>query len=253
VEVSFTLWSLKEVLEKIPFDSPAQGPVDLDFSDIAAPYYIKHGFKVSILYEESLPYEACCSIYSPGNVVTVVIIIKKCYEEALAAWMDGNTGALDGCCMRRELYCHEACHLVAIIRAYPSDRSSHAREDFVKKLKGKFTNSVNKAEGTKAVLLVSMEKPGSSPSFFDNDHFRYGNDSLNYFRLYQELMLNHEKMAVAVKTLCVNTAVRITFEDVAQETFVSDNFFKVFPEKWAAFIEMLIKDMSGHIPESANS
>ncbi|MDR2096424.1 MAG: hypothetical protein LBP76_13055 [Treponema sp.] len=49
MEVSFTLWSLKEVLEKIPFDSPAKGPVDLNFADIAAPHYIKDVFRVSIL------------------------------------------------------------------------------------------------------------------------------------------------------------------------------------------------------------
>ena len=55
MDVSFVLWSLKEVLEKIPFNSPDEGPVDLDFSKIAAPHYIKHGFKVSIEYENSLP------------------------------------------------------------------------------------------------------------------------------------------------------------------------------------------------------
>jgi hypothetical protein len=244
VEVSFTLWSLKRVLEKIPFDTPVEGPVNLDFSDIAVPYYIKDNFRVSILYEEVLPYEACCSIYSPKNVVTVVIIIKKRYEYALKAWLGDDTKALDDCCMRRELYSHETCHLIAIIRAFPSDRSSRVREDFIRKIKEKFTKSVDNAEGTQAVPLVSMEKPGSSPSLFDNEHFRYSNDSLNYFRLYQELMLNYDRMSVAVKNLCANMAKPITFEDVAYKTFVSFDFFQLFPEKLAALKELLVEEMN---------
>jgi hypothetical protein len=63
MDVSFTLWSLKDVLAKIPFDDPpVSNLVGLDFSEIAASYYVKHDFKVIIIYEDSLPYEACCSI-----------------------------------------------------------------------------------------------------------------------------------------------------------------------------------------------
>jgi hypothetical protein len=225
VEVSFTLWSLKEVLAKIPFDSPAAGPVDLDFSDIAAPYYVKHDFKVSIQYEDSLPYEACCVLYSPKNVVTVAIIMKSQYESDFKAWLGRKGSAVGSCCLRRELYCHEACHLVAIIRSYPSDRSSAVREDFIAKIKEKFSKSVNTAEGLKSAPLVSMERAGASPSAFDKDHFRYGNDSLNYFRLYEELILPYDSISRAAKNLYANLAGKpITFDDVAQETFVSQIF-----------------------------
>jgi hypothetical protein len=220
-------------LFKIPFDSPIDEPVDLDFSEIAAPYYVKSGFKASILCEDSLPYEACCSIYSPKNVVTIVIILKKRYENDFKAWLNGNTQFLDSCCLRRELYCHEACHLIAIIRAFPGDRSSRIQEDFKTKIKEKFAKSVNSAKEQKAVPLVSIEQPGDSPSVFDKDHFRYGNDDLSYFRLYQELMFSHDKMISTLQKLCKNTK-----GDVTKITF-----FKIFPEKLTAFRKLLLEEM----------
>jgi hypothetical protein len=243
MEVNFTLWSLKDVLEKIPFDSPAEGPVDLDFSDISAPYYIKDVFKVSIIYSDSLPFEACCCIYSPYRVVTIVIMLKKQYEDAFAKRSD-----VKQCCIRRELYCHEACHLVAIIRAFPSERSSEAREDFIKKLKKKFEISVKTAED---LDIVAMEPVGISPSVFDKDHFHYGNDSLNYFKLYQELVFNHDKMVLTLDGLLkkrkggINA---ITFDDVEREAFVPGTFFEVFPEKLIAFRKLMaekIKNLRG--------
>jgi hypothetical protein len=245
MDVNFTLWSLKEVLEKIPFDSPAAESVDMDFSEIDAPYYVKHIFKVSIIYEDSLPYEASCSIYSPKYMVTVVIIIRKQYEEKLRAWLAGDAASLGPSCFRRELYCHEACHLVAIIRALPSDRSSRVREDFIVKIKEKFAKSVNTAEEIKAAPFISIEREGKSPSFFDKEHFRYSNDSLNYFELYRELMLSYDKMTAAVKNLCANnTGTRIGFDDIARETLVYGTFFQVFPEKLTALIEMLAVEMN---------
>jgi hypothetical protein len=245
MEVSFTLWSLKDVLAKIPFDVPSEGLVDLDFSEIAAPYYVKDVFKVSFVYKDSLPYEACCTIYSPRRVVTVVIIMKRQYEDSLKKWIGDHTQAVDTGCLRRELYCHETCHLVAIIRAFPSDRSSRVREDFIAKIKEKFAKSVDSAEELKAVPLVSLDPEGASPSAFDKDHFRYGNDTLNYFRLYQELMLNYDKMIIAVEHLCAQIAKTrpITFRDVAQETLIYMYFFQLFPEKLTEFKELLVEEM----------
>jgi hypothetical protein len=235
-------------LEKIPFDSPSAGTIDLDFAEISAPYYIKNTFKVSILYVESPPYEASCVIYSPENVVTVVIILKKQYEQDFRRWCSDKTKAIKPCCLRRELYCHEVCHLVAIIRAFPSDRSSRVREDFIAKIKEKFTKSVDSAEELKPVpIMVSKEQAGKSPSVFDKDHFRYGNDSLNYFRLYQELMLNYDRMLEATEKLCENivkTRIPITYDDMARETLVSVSFFDLFPEKLTAFKALLAEEMS---------
>ena len=245
MDVSFTLWSLKEVLAKIPFDDPANSdPVDLDFSEIIAPYYVKNDFKVSFIYEESLPYEASCSIYSPKNKTTVVIIMKREYEDYFRAWQGGDKQGIEQCCFRRELYCHEACHLVGIIRAYPSVRTSKAREDFITKIKEKFTKSVKTAEEIKPAPLAASteEKSGESPSVFDKDHFRYGDDSLNYFDLYKELMFPYDRMISTIELIAkkYNGAIEnITFEDVEEVAFVSQNFFNIFPEKLVAFRELL--------------
>jgi hypothetical protein len=97
MDVSFTLWSLEGVLSKIPFDTPAEHPMDLNFSDAAAPYYVKDILRVSFLYEDEIPYEACCSIYSPKNKVTVIIIMKKKYETQLRAWLAGDAESIAGC------------------------------------------------------------------------------------------------------------------------------------------------------------
>jgi len=244
MDVSFTLWSLKEVIAKIPFDNPSDSDtVDIDFSEIAAPYYVKQGFKVSIIYEDSLPYEACCSIYSPKNVVTIVIIMKRVYESNFKAWQGGDKTFLKQSCFRRELYTHESCHLIAIIRAFPSDRSSRAREDFINKIKEKFSKTVNTAEEIKAVPLISAETPSASPSVFDKEHFRYSNDDVNYFKLYQELMLPYDRLVDAIEPLydILEKTMNITIEDVARETFVSENFFTLFPEKLTVLKELLSK------------
>jgi hypothetical protein len=143
--------------------------VHLNFADIAAPYYIRDNFKISILYENSLPYEACCAIYSPKNIVTVVIILKKRYEDDLRAWQGGDIQAavIKSCCLRRELYCHKVCHLVAIIRAFPSDKASKARDDFIAKIKEKFKQSVDSvAKELKSTCMISMEQKGVSPLAF---------------------------------------------------------------------------------------
>lgn len=248
MEVTFTLWSLKAILDKIPFDTPVDNVSELDFSELAVPYYVKYDFKVSILYEDSLPYEASCAIYSPKHKVTVVIILKKQYEYSLKAWLAGNAQVRTQCCRRRELYCHETCHLIAIIRAFPSDRYARVREDFIAKIKEKFAKSIASAEGLKAVPFISVEQADTSPSAFDKEHFRYSNDSLNYFRLYQELMLVHSKMTSAVKKLC-NLDRQITFDDVAQETLVSYEFFQLFPEKLTELKELLLEEMSKQASE----
>jgi hypothetical protein len=248
MDVNFTLWSLSDVLAKIPFDNPPDSdPVDIFFSESAVPYYVKNNFRVLIIYEDSLPYEACCAIYSPKNVVTVVIIMRRIYEEQFRAWKNGDKQFLKQCCLRRELYCHEACHLIAIIRAFPSDRSSMARDDFMVKINEKFSRFINTAEEIKAVPLVSTENQGASPSIFDKEHFRYGNDSVNYFRLYQELMLPYDRMVEAVEPLCevYKKTGSISFDDVAQETLVSQNFFDTFPEKLTVFKELLSKRIFG--------
>ncbi|MDR3337305.1 MAG: hypothetical protein LBT16_08890 [Treponema sp.] len=242
MEVSFTLWSLHDVLEKVPFDTFAtEQAVHLDFSKMAVPFYVKDGFRVSFLYaDDSYPRDAACLIYSPKNVVTIVIVLKRKFEDALEAWFSQpDDNGLAMCCRRRELYCHETCHLIAIVRAYPSDRSSRAREDFIRKIKEKFAKSINDAENSMSIPLISTERPEDSPSVFNQDHFRYENDNLNYFRLYDQLMLDDDTMRKALKKICDSGKRTIYLEDISKETFVPVSFFQLFPEKVNALRELL--------------
>jgi hypothetical protein len=248
MEVSFTLWSLHDVLEKVPFDTPVTGEaVHLDFSKMAVPYYLKDGFRVSFLYaDDSYPSDAACLIYSPKNVVTIVIILKRKFEDALEAWspQSDDDNGLAVCCRRRELYCHETCHLIAIVRAFPSDRSSRVREDFIKKIKAKFEKSITDAENSMSIPLISTEKPEDSPSVFDKEHFRYENDNLSYFRLYDQLMLNDDAMRKALKKICDSGKKTIYLEDISRETFVSVYFFQIFPDKINALRELLASGLN---------
>ena len=250
MEVSFTLWSVHNILEKIPFDIPVtEDAVHLDFLQLAVSYYVKNWFKVSIIYvDDSYPVDATCTIYSPKNVITVVFFTKRKYEESLNSWIKTREDKyLDDCCRRRELYCHETAHLIAIIRAYPSDRSSMVRDDFLEKLRQKFNKSISIAQNSRAVPFgsVSMEKPGESPSVFDKDHFRYDDDSLNYFKLYQELMFPYDKMLNAITPLgnIYKNTNNVTFGDVARETLVARSFFDVFSDKLADFQELLAEKL----------
>jgi hypothetical protein len=248
MDVSFVLWSFKEVLAKIPFDSPAEGSVDLNFSEIAAPHYVKHNFKVSIEYEAELPYDASYAVYSPENkyCITVPIIMRRENEEYLRRWNNGDKSpeVLSVCCMRKELYCHEACHLIAIIRAFPSERTSLAHDDFLKKINDKFDDSFEKATDARAVPLAT-ELSGSSPSTFDKYHFPYGNDSLNYFKLYEELMFPYDKMVEISAPLAekFKQGSRITLDDIAKEAFVPKTFFDTFPDKLTTFQQMLAEKL----------
>ena len=226
-------------MSQIPFNQPADGHLDINFFDRAVPHYISEFFRVSILFEDSLPFEACCTVRAPNDIVTVVIIMKKEYENDFRAWLAGDSTTISSCCKRRELYCHEVCHLVAAMRAYPGSRSSTEREDFIGKVKAKFAKSLNNAANLTAVPLVSVEGNGGSPSIFDEDHFRYADDGLDYFGLYRELMLDHARMLDCAEKLCAHGNWEFTIVDVTKETFVSHQFLHIFQDKLAELIDVL--------------
>jgi len=254
MEIDFTLWSLLDILKLIPFDTPVDEPcIVLDLKKINPPQYIKDNFEFFFIYDENddSPYDASCSIYSPkdSKKIGIVISIKQKYEKALKQWLSTkNNDCLEDCCRRRELYCHEVSHLIAMLRAFTSGRFSVARDDFRTRSYEKFMRSLKIAEELKPVL-VSGVKTGTSPSIFDKEHFRYGNDSLNYFNLYQDLILPYDRMVGATEPICKHfmEAGDITFEHVAQETLVSENFFDIFPEKLTALRELLSKEMFGKL------
>jgi hypothetical protein len=247
MEARYTLRSLQQIIDKIPFNEPAAGSIDVDFSKLAAPYHVRDIFNLSIEYENSLPFEASCSIYSPNNKVTVVMLMKQEYEDALRKYSEGDDSFLEQCCLRRELYCHEICHLFAIIRAYSSNRDSRVREEFMKRIKDKFIKSLGTAEKTKNVPWegVAIESQGVSPSSFDKDHFRYDDDNMNYFKLYEDLMLNEDLMDKAAVNLSnVARGRMLTYGDVARETFVSREFFNLFPGKLDKLNELILEKLN---------
>jgi hypothetical protein len=171
-----------------------------------------------------------------------LIFIKRKFEVAFAAWIGKKSKNLALCCRRRELYCHEVCHLVAIIRAFPSDCYAKARENFIEKIKNKFAKSLNDAENSISIPLISAKNPDDSPSVFDKCHFRYEDDDLNYFRLYEELMLNHELMRNALLKICGSGKNDISLEDVSRETLVPVSFFMIFPERITALRDILASE-----------
>ena len=246
MEVSYTLWSLQDIIKAIPFDKPAGEAFHLNFVNMDIPGFIKYGFKITVFYvDDTFPVNASCTIFSPQNIVTIIIIIKKKFEDALHAWQEnGNASGFFLCCRRRELYCHEISHLIAIIRAYPSDRLSKVRRDFVKKIKNKFEASIHADESSIAFNLTSEERPGYSPSVFEKDHFRYEDDDLNYFRLYSVLMLDYDLLRNALKHI-YDTKKPINFQElvneISKETLVPSNFFKIFPERKADIRKILEK------------
>jgi len=248
MDVRYTLRSLQQILDKIPFNNPVSRSIDLSFSKLAVPYYVKNVFNLSIEYESSLPYEASCSIYSPKNKVTVVIVMRKEYEDSLKAYNNGDISALDRCCLRREIYCHEVCHLIAIIRAYSSNRDSRVREEFKQRIEDKFTKSMGNAVNKNAVPwdnFAAIELQDTSPSAFDKEHFRYADDSLNYFQLFEGLMLPEDKMYEAAKKLADITRTKtLNYSDVAKETFVSKRFFDLFPDKRDRLNELIVEELN---------
>lgn len=63
------------------------------------------------------------------------------------------------------------------------------------------------------------------------------------------MILPYDRMKNAVASLCDNIKKTgaITFDDVAKETFVSKDFFDIFPEKLTALRELLSKEIFGEI------
>jgi len=228
----------------IPFDKPSGEAVHLDFSDMRVPYYIRKWFKLSILYvDDTYPWDAVCCIFSPQQVVTVVIIIKSKYEDYLRKWQEDNDdNVIEHCYRRRELFCHETCHLVAIIRAYPSNRSLKEREDFEEKIRRKFAVSINKDQNMiSPPFFISGIAPNDSPSDFEKDHFSYEGDNLNYFKLYAELMLSYDKLYEALKRICKNKGENdyIYMDEIVAETLVQPSFFIRFPDKKTEITKIL--------------
>ena len=243
MEISYVLWTMKDILENIPFNRPAGEAVHLNFSDMEVPYYVKNWFRISIFYvDDTFPSDAVSLIVSVKNSLTLVMIIKQRYEENLRIWLEnGDASIYDLCCRRRELYCHETCHLIAIIMAYPSNRSKMVRKDFEAKIRKKFNDSICADQSMMTSGFISQEGPNDSPSDFDKDHFHYENDNLNYFGVYAELMLPYDTLYNALKNLCSTRKPGefLYINEILQGTCVHPTFLIKFPDKKAEIIKIL--------------
>jgi hypothetical protein len=225
---------MQDILKNIPFDKPAGESVHLNFSNMQVPYYVKDCFKVSIFYEDdTFPLDAVSCIFSPQNIVTIVIIIKRKFEETFNRWLESKDNSVfDLCYRRRELYCHETCHLIAIIMAYPSNRSHRVRKDFEAKIRKKFDDSINADQSMMTSGFISQEGPNDSPSDFDKDHFRYEDDNINYFRLYAELILPYDTLYNSLKKV-ISTKKHGDFlyiAEILEGTTVHPSFLVKFPD-----------------------
>jgi len=213
--------SINGILEKIPFDRPETRNRFIietnNLSDI--PYHIRRFIDVCFIYSTNVAFDACCVLQKTISIYTVIIIIHKKFEldfqqqETINDFLKRDYGMV---CRRRELYCHEVCHLVAIIRAFPAYRDKPSLLNFIsrifndnyiktkveslekrfyQKTKESFNNVLSNLKTILAFnITLSFNDFEDTPSDFDRDHFPYAGDKLNYFKLFSEFMVNDKKL-----------------------------------------------------------
>jgi hypothetical protein len=64
-------------------------------------------------------------------------------------------------------------------------------------------------------------------------------DDLNYFRLYNEIMLDYDTMYTTLKKICDTGKEAIYLEDISRATLVPAHFFQIFPEKITVLKDIL--------------
>jgi len=213
--------SIGGILERIPFDRPElRNRFSIETNDLLnIPFHIRRFIDVGFIYTDKVAFDACCVLQKTITTYTVIIIINKKFElnfqhqETTSDFLKRDYGMV---CRRRELYCHEVCHLVAIIRAFPSYRdkpstlnflSSIFNENYVKtkveSLEKKFFQKTKESfnsvlSGLKTMMVfnitLSFNDFEDTPSEFDRDHFPYAGDELNYFKLFSEFMVSDKKL-----------------------------------------------------------
>jgi hypothetical protein len=241
-EVIRLISSIKGILDKIPLDNCFISdrlfikPADLN----NVPYYLKNNFQIVFRYKNDIPYDAACLIYSPKNVVTVVIIIKKKYESLFEDFLNSfpTDKDINDICSRRSIYVHEICHLVAAIKLFPDNYITSTRQAFRKKVEAKFGKEVDDAEDKQFFAHFEKNIP---PFIFSNDHFQYEGDKLNYNELYQEIMISDEKIKETVKKMFDSKMYKKLkiypiHEWISILTQVDQGFFIAFSNKKEVFL-----------------
>ena len=221
MDIHRVIRSISGILEKIPFEHPElRSRFNIETNDLNnIPFHVRRFIDVSFIYDGDVDFDACCVLQKTLLTYTVIIIINKKFElyfqqqEAINDFLKRDYGMV---CRRRELYCHEVCHLVAIIRAFPSYRDESSQGSFifnilqpynqrtkVESLEKKFFQKTKESfnvtlSGIKTMLTfnipLSFNDFENIPSEFDRDHFPYTGDDLNYFKLFSEFMVSDKKL-----------------------------------------------------------
>jgi len=241
-EVNGFIRSIQGIIERIPLTEPVTDErVFIQPADLPnVPQHLKSKFKIVLRYKLNMPCKAACLIYSPKEVVTIVIIIDKKYETLFHQFLKQfpNDKHLNDACERRSVYIHEMCHLAAAIRLFPGNYDANTRKDFVAAIEKKFGVELKDSKGGH---FFHFEKT-VPPFVFNNDHFSFNNDKFNYRELYQELMINdNEIKETVVKMFEPETHNKLkkipTNLWIAILTQVAPAFFSVFNDKREKFLD----------------
>jgi hypothetical protein len=227
-EVLRTLRSVRGILNCIPFDKPfISNRFNISTDELKGiPLFIRQFFDIAFIYSDKAQFEACCILQKAENTYTIIIIIQKRFEidfhkqESTSIFLNRNYIDV---CRRRALYCHEVCHLIAIIRAFPSHQNYQDNKSFLKNILFKFVRSPSVIEDEKkffsktkksfkkilnniqALLPFSLpadfNDKDDPPDDFDREHFPYKGDELNYFKLFGELMVSDKDLKKVIEKL----------------------------------------------------
>jgi len=226
--------SISGIIERIPYDTPITeserifiNPTEID----AVPQYLKSNFKIVVRYKDNVPFKAACIIYSPKSAVTVMIIINKRFELLFQQFIDQFPGNvfLSVTCERRAIYVHETCHLAAVIKLFPENYDNNTRKKFVAAVEAKFGNELEGGQ-------FFMHFDDSTPYNFDDNHFQFAGDKLDYHVLFAELMFSNKKIKEVVAKL-FNTEIRTKLKGISTYFWIpllahiAQGFFVVFNYK----------------------
>jgi hypothetical protein len=228
MEVHHVVRSISGILSNIPFDRfELRSRFIIETNELKdIPFYIRRYFDICFIYTNDVEFDACCVLQKTLLTYTIIIIIKKEFEtnfQQQEATSDFLSRDYSKVCRRRELYCHEVCHLIAIIRAFPSYQFESTRKDFFLKLSKIFIDKTNiesqekkffqktkesfkkSLGGIKTMLTynipLSFNDFENTPTEFDRDHFPYTGDDLNYFKLFSELMVSNKKLKKQIEKI----------------------------------------------------
>jgi len=241
IEVNRFIRSIQGIIERIPLTEPVTGErVFIDPSVLTnVPQHLKSKFKIVLRYKLNLSFKGACFIYSPKEVVTIVIVIDKKYETIFHQFNKQfpSDKHLNDVCERRSVYIHEICHLAAAIRLFPKNYDANTRKDFISAIEKKFAGN-DKGSGQSFAHFDTTIQPFAS----NNEHFSFNNDKFDYQEFYKELMVSDAKIEETVKKMfepeMYNKLNHLTiYQWFAMLTHVDPGFFAAYSDKNTKFFK----------------